>query len=645
MVIPETIIPLGYRLGSGRFDIEFYKGFDDSTGNGHIVTARPGWLATKANAELLVWNVVTVYAGLPDIDEPGTMDISLAGWVESLSEAVREANLGRAVYVGWRFVDIDPGVISSWFEPEDDVTSEVRGFLAVTRSILFNNIGYLDEASAGRAPPFYSSLFEAASHESLLVCQRDGEIVPCETAPVLARGLVSPASGYTDTVFTFSVTYYDMEGQPPASIDAVIDGSVYGMSLAEGAPADGRYSVPTGLTAGTHSYYFECLDIHGDYTRLPSSGAFPGPVVLSYPELSSGSVSPSTGSIWDEYTYSVHYEDADLDPPGSVSAVIDGDEHPMELAEGMTFDGRYECRIGLAAGAHVYHFECTDHTGAPARMPGAGDLDGPYVGDAPELMNGHLSPTSGTTQTTFIYEVDYVHGAGVPPSYVVVSIDGFAKIMTLVVGLPESGTYRYETNLTRGSHVYYFEARDTLGLTGRLPQTGSGSGPMVYLPEGKNPVAKVAVHVRVHNAKAGCNYGTIEGCHDIVNTVYSESVDAFPVFFNLTEYTGVEYGMTWPASFGSGAWHNCADFAVGDIRWPGDGASNTWANCRTGVAVPGYIWLYAVASGMVCVCPNPATGRVFVIDCDLGSNEPIRDYCAGVGGAEGEECWPYLHSQ
>ena len=60
---------------------------------------------------------------------------------------------------------------------------------------------------------------------------------------------------------------------------------------------------------------------------------------------------------------------------------------------------------------------------------------------------------------------------------------------------------------------------------------------------GNNPQAKAAIHVRAHNAKAGCNVGTIASCEDISTTYPSESVDVFPVFFNLNEYQELEYGI------------------------------------------------------------------------------------------------------
>jgi hypothetical protein len=157
---------------------------------------------------------------------------------------------------------------------------------------------------------------------------------------------------------------------------------------------------------------------------------------------------------------------------------------------------------------------------------------------------------------------------------------------------------------------------------------------------GNNPDAKVAVHVRPHNAKAGCTV-TIADCHDIVTTEPGYSADAFPVFYDLVEYLGCEYGLTWPTWTYSAAWNNCADLVIGSIVWPGDGASHTWLSCKTGVCVPSFVWLYADGPGMVCPSPHPVSGIINVLDCAEGLDDPVSRYCAGLYGLIGDDpCLP-----
>jgi hypothetical protein len=159
---------------------------------------------------------------------------------------------------------------------------------------------------------------------------------------------------------------------------------------------------------------------------------------------------------------------------------------------------------------------------------------------------------------------------------------------------------------------------------------------------GNNPQAKVAVHVRPHDAKLGCDYGTINTCQDLIVTEPGFNVDAFPVFFDLSEFQGCQYGMWWPGWAYSGAFSNCADLVIGDITWPGDGASHTWLSCRTGlwVCVPSFIWLYADGPGMVCVIPHPISGMASVLDCAEGLDEAFVTICAGVYGYVGDDPCP-----
>ena len=155
---------------------------------------------------------------------------------------------------------------------------------------------------------------------------------------------------------------------------------------------------------------------------------------------------------------------------------------------------------------------------------------------------------------------------------------------------------------------------------------------------GNNPVAKVAVHVRPHTLKGSCTLEpAIVGCEGIVTTEPGFSADAFPVFYDLVEFLGVEYGLCWPAWTYSAAFNNCADLVIGAVVWPGDGASHTWLSCQAGVAVPSFMWLYADAPGMVCPCPHPIAGAITILDCEEGNDYPCGIFCAGVYGMIGDD--------
>ncbi len=434
-----------YLLGSGRFDIEFYKGFAGFSTARRLDPEHAGGLATLANAEQTLWYALTIPVGCPALEDPGSMGIGDADWVEALAEAIEAEDTGKVLDLAVEYLCVNPDDFAGWLGVGVLDLVDAQHYLAAVRGILAANTAYLEAANLAPRLPFYSDLHAAAHHESLLVCQRDGAIVPCENAPVLTEGTVAPLFGHTDTVFTYSVHYYDHEGQAPSDKHVVIDGRSFAMELADGVPADGTYRYRTTLEAGLHTFHFECTDTHGDTTRLPATGSFTGPTV---------------------------------------------------------------------------------------RQPG-----------------------------------------------------------------------------------------------------------------GRNPDMKVAVHVRPHNPKAGCDYGTIEACWEIETTAEGFCVNAFPVFFDLTEYQMVEYGLSWPAWVYSAVWYDCCDATIGEIRWPGDGVVQTWGECRSEwAAVPGYVWLYADGPGYVCVYPHPASGRICVYDCSGGVDGPMVWICAGVYGALGDApCSPMSH--
>jgi outer membrane protein assembly factor BamB len=69
--------------------------------------------------------------------------------------------------------------------------------------------------------------------------------------PELRNPSMTPTSGDTNTEFTFSVDYSHPNGDPPDSIQVVIDGEGYDMTS-----TNGHYEYKTKLSEGNHTYYF-----------------------------------------------------------------------------------------------------------------------------------------------------------------------------------------------------------------------------------------------------------------------------------------------------------------------------------------------------------------------------------------------------
>jgi len=79
--------------------------------------------------------------------------------------------------------------------------------------------------------------------------------------PVLSNASMTPVEGNVKTEFTFSVHYYDKDGDIPIFIEVVIDNRAYNMNLGAGENAsNGTYEYRIILTEGTHTYYFMASD-------------------------------------------------------------------------------------------------------------------------------------------------------------------------------------------------------------------------------------------------------------------------------------------------------------------------------------------------------------------------------------------------
>ena len=174
------------------------------------------------------------------------------------------------------------------------------------------------------------------------------------------------------------------------------------------------------------------------------------------------------------------------------------------------------------------------------------------------------------------------------------------------------------------------------------PDHPDGKGKMVHTPSGA-PVArrgKAGVHVAPHGSRSCTkNFPIISGCGDINTTEASPDADCFPVFFELEEYQGFDYGMTWPGMY-TCVFTSCSDLTIGSIVSPGDGISHAWTECHAEpVAVTGWGWIYDY--GMVCIVSHPAVGTINIGDCTGNLYEPFCVFCAGIGGYIGDDpCEP-----
>jgi hypothetical protein len=171
---------------------------------------------------------------------------------------------------------------------------------------------------------------------------------------------------------------------------------------------------------------------------------------------------------------------------------------------------------------------------------------------------------------------------------------------------------------------------------------------------GSNAGFKVGVHVMPHEDRTcGRNFPVISSCADIVATTDANDVDFFPVFYDVTEYSCLEFSVEWPGTY-SCVFSSCSpDGHFGRIVWPAgtvpvdDGED--WINfcCLAGqpgpIAIPGWGWICEPGPATIRIVPFTVSGLIRMLDC-VGSgrsDEPVCSFAAGTGGALGEEpCGP-----
>jgi len=199
--------------------------------------------------------------------------------------------------------------------------------------------------------------------------------------PKLSNGSCTPTTGNTQTDFTYSVDYYDVDQDPPQVARVYIDGSPFDMTLSSGSPFDGTYTYTTTLLASyNHTYYFYFADGKGGTTTLVdpiTSNPYDGPDVGD-PTLYNGNYSGDCSTP--PLTYTVTYED--FFAAAEAKLFVDGvgtDMTTLSLPTIMTYTA--DTPPGVTANDY-YCFRFTDTIGNTAFFPTTGGwIDGANCDD------------------------------------------------------------------------------------------------------------------------------------------------------------------------------------------------------------------------------------------------------------------------
>ena len=209
--------------------------------------------------------------------------------------------------------------------------------------------------------------------------------------PILSNGSVTPILGDRFNVFNYTITYFDVEADPPTSARVVIDGAPHQLTQAVPPNPDNvkTYFFETELSLGKHYYHFEFAEHQNmHYIRYPSEPnvEFFGPIVVDLlPQLSHGLVTPSIGTTETEFRFSILYEDFDNDVPVQAQVIIDnrsfnlmpdldGNANGPSAGTGL----KLSHSTNLEPGLHHYYY-LINSGNYIIRYPSHGHLTGPHV--------------------------------------------------------------------------------------------------------------------------------------------------------------------------------------------------------------------------------------------------------------------------
>ena len=123
---------------------------------------------------------------------------------------------------------------------------------------------------------------------------------------------------------------------------------------------------------------------------------------------------------------------------------------------------------------------------------GAGDGSVVVGNQPPILLEGKVTPTSGSPSTNFIYSVIYKDADNDAQINVFVVIDGSSSYPLSSSGCTTYSTgcvYEVVKSLLAGSHNYYFKANDGNNPDVKLPPSGTYPGPTVTSSTNQPPIA------------------------------------------------------------------------------------------------------------------------------------------------------------
>lgn len=272
---------------------------------------------------------------------------------------------------------------------------------------------------------------------------------------------VQPHVGGPSTEFEFTILYTG--ASPPTVADVVIDGTPSAMQASSG----NAYTYSTTLPVGTHQVSFTFSN--GKITEtLPYNGVpyTVGVVPFTVTDLTSFA-QPLLGT---PQTFAFRYSG---DPPTQTEVDIDGEIFTMTPTTEDLTEFRYTADE-LAAGIHRYKFLVSDGTASAVFQVSKVPFISSFV-----LFDPSLSPSHGTTETSFDFSVTYLHSSGLPPQSALVYVDDTPYPMQAGTSSAEGTVYTAGLTLPLGHHHHFFVFNDGQTSYAVPPGPDAMAGPLV----------------------------------------------------------------------------------------------------------------------------------------------------------------------
>ncbi|NVM30405.1 MAG: S8 family serine peptidase, partial [Candidatus Helarchaeota archaeon] len=224
-----------------------------------------------------------------------------------------------------------------------------------------------------------------------------------------------------------------------------------------------------GLNFGLDPHYY---NIYTNLTTLTNdfSILFIPQVNYYAPNLTLGSVIPTSGDQSTQFNFSVVYTDQDDNAPSEINVLINGTQYPMvkqDLSDFNYTDGcLYQYLTYLQPGIYNYSFECCDEKFFNSTETYTSLSVADFTVNTPVLSGGQVNPDPGyKSKTMFVFTLNYTHADNKAPVYVNITINStiysMVKQNLLDANYMDGCIYTFSTMLDElGEYFYYLNCSD-----------------------------------------------------------------------------------------------------------------------------------------------------------------------------------------